>query len=40
LKGKYDTYSKKLTKFFDLLLEINQRISDELVLKHMIKCKE
>jgi len=40
LKKKFQSYPKKLFKFFDMLTEMNQRVSDELVFKHMVKCKD
>ena len=38
--GKYQLYSKKLYKFLGILSEINEQISDELVLRHMRNLKE
>ena len=36
----YQLYSKKLQKFLGVLSEINEKISDELLMKHMKNLKD
>jgi hypothetical protein len=40
MKKKMNSYPKKLLKFFDMLNEMNTRVSDELIFKHLVKCKD
>jgi hypothetical protein len=39
-KKKMHSYPSKLIRFFEMLSEMNQRVSDELIFKHLVKCHE
>lgn len=39
LAEKYNTYGKRLAKFFDMLAETNEKLSEELIFRHLTKVK-